>query len=94
MIFRNGRFNIITVQNLVGIFEIFIFPEILSSRDSTIKKRMGTQEDKGPIYNKWILVAVMSLPLRGNKPLPICWLVGNTSVNQAECILETVLVGF
>ena len=36
-IFRNERFNIITVQNLIDIFKIFILPYIWSSRDPTIK---------------------------------------------------------
>ena len=41
MIFRNRRFNIITVQNLGGIFKICIF---VSSRDSTIENTRGLRK--------------------------------------------------
>ena len=44
-IFRNGRFNIINVQNVVGIFKIFIFAVNLKLSGLNHKNHMGTQED-------------------------------------------------
>ena len=64
MIFRNGRFNIITIQNLVGIFKIFIFPKILSSRDSTIGDTGGYScSSSRVITSRWFATSRLVAPV-------------------------------